>query len=199
VDPQRYGEEPHHKIGPVMSRRDQTDLYLLEEVFQSWKPLLAICFGIQILNVFLGGTLWQDIDAQVKGAVKHSQHGPEEYKSHTVRAKLDFLLFDLAKQDEFRVNSYHHQAIQGVASALDPVAKAKDGIVEAVELREKRHFVLGFQWHPEIGWEKDEISQRIFHCFVEAARKQNEGISRDPVTPHRVLPGSEVESNHKGT
>jgi putative glutamine amidotransferase len=198
VDPHRYGEEPHRKIGSVMSRRDQTDLYLLEEVFQSWKPLLAICFGIQILNVFLGGTLWQDIDSQVKGAVKHCQHGPEEYRSHTVRAKLESLLFDLAAQDEFRVNSYHHQAIQEVASSLDPVAKAKDGIVEAVELRERQHFVLGLQWHPEIGWEKDEISQRIFHCFVEAAGKKSEAVGSDPTNSQSVLLGAAFESNHKG-
>jgi putative glutamine amidotransferase len=197
VDPHRYGEEPHLKIGSVMSRRDQTDLYLLEEVFQDRKPLLAICFGIQILNVFLGGTLWQDIDSQVKGAVKHCQQGPEEYKSHTVKIKLESLLFALAAQDEFRVNSYHHQAIQEVASSLDPVAKAKDGIVEAVELREKNHFVLGVQWHPEIGWEKDEISQRIFHCFVEVTGSQNKDVSRDPSNSHNVLPGPEVESKVK--
>jgi putative glutamine amidotransferase len=199
VDPHRYGEEPHRKIGSVMSRRDQTDLYLLEEVFQSRKPLLAICFGTQILNVFLGGTLWQDVDSQVKDAVKHSQHGPEEYKSHSVRVKRESLLFALAAQDEFRVNSYHHQAIQEVASSLDPVAKATDGIVEAVELRENSHFVLGLQWHPEIGWEKDAISQRIFHCFVEAAGKHNGNVYRDQLNSHSVPLGPEFESNSKRT
>jgi len=169
VDPHLYGEEPHPKIGSIMTRRDQTDLYLMAEVFQSQKPLLAICFGVQILNVFLGGTLWQDIDSQVKGAIKHSQSSLEDYRSHTIKIKMKSLLHDLAREKEPRVNSYHHQAIQKVASSLIPVARATDGIVEGVELRNAKHFVLGVQWHPEIGWEQDELSQRIFSRFVEAS------------------------------
>lgn len=169
VDPQLYGEEPHPKIGSIMSRRDQTDLYLMEEVFRAQKPLLAICFGIQILNVFLGGTLWQDIGSQVKGAAKHSQSSLEDYKSHTIKIKMKSLLYDLAQQKELRVNSYHHQALHKIASSLIPVARAPDGIVEAVELRNAKHFVLGVQWHPEIGWEKDELSQKIFLRFVKVS------------------------------
>ena len=84
VDPQLYGEEPHPNLASVITRRDQTDLYLLESIFQKRKPLLAICFGIQILNVFLGGTLWQDVASQVQGAVKHSQDSSDDYRSHTV-------------------------------------------------------------------------------------------------------------------
>jgi putative glutamine amidotransferase len=171
VDPHLYGEEPHPKIGSIVSRRDQTDWYGLEQAFQNKKPLLAICFGIQILNVFLGGTLWQDINSQVKGAIKHSQSAPEDYKSHTVRIKLKSLLHRLAQQREVRVNSFHHQAIHKLAPHLLPVAVAEDGIVEAVELTNGTHFVLGVQWHPEIGWEKDELSQKIFSRFVHACQK----------------------------
>jgi putative glutamine amidotransferase len=171
VDPHLYGEEPHPKLASVMTRRDQTDLYLLESVFQKRKPLLAICFGIQILNVFLGGTLWQDVDSQVHGVVKHSQDSSDDYRSHTISIRSASVLHELAGEKESRVNSYHHQAIHKVAGRLIPTAKASDGIVEAVELRDKRHFVLGLQWHPEIGWEKDKLSRQIFSRFVDVAKQ----------------------------
>ena len=170
VDPHRYGREPHPKLGSIMTRRDQTDLFLLDEIFRSRKPVLGICFGIQIINVYFGGTLWQDIESQVKGAVKHRQSSAEEYRSHSIRIKPKSMLYDMAQQKELKVNSYHHQALENVATALTPVATATDGIVEAVELCDKRQFMLGVQWHPEIGWERDELSQKIFSRFVRAAR-----------------------------
>ena len=172
VDPHRYGQEPHPKIGSIVSRRDETDLLLLDEIFRVRKPLLGICFGIQILNVYLGGTLWQDVEAQVKQAVKHEQTGLEDYRSHTIRVKRRSLLYELVGQTETRVNSFHHQAIHKVATRLVAVAESTDGVVEAVELRKPgpSQFVLGVQWHPEIGWETDELSQKIFERFVAAAR-----------------------------
>ncbi len=169
VDPHRYGREPHPKLGSIMTRRDQTDLFLLEEIFRARKPLLGICFGTQIINVYFGGTLWQDVESQVKGAVKHRQNSVEEYRSHSIRIEPKSMLFEMARQKELRVNSYHHQAIENVARALKPVATAPDGIVEAVELCDNRQFMLGVQWHPEIGWEKDKLSQKIFSRFVSAA------------------------------
>jgi putative glutamine amidotransferase len=183
VDPHRYGQEPHPKIGSIVSRRDETDLFLLDEVFRSGRPLLGICFGIQILNVYLGGTLWQDVESQVKEAVKHEQTATEDYRSHTIRIKPRSLLYELAQQKETRVNSFHHQAIQRVAPTLIPVATAPDGVVEAVEMREKRQFVLGVQWHPEIGWQTDELSQRIFFSFVTAARNGGSGSPSNSKSP----------------
>src|SRR5262245_19045415 len=171
VDPHLYGEEPHPNLASVMTRRDQTDLYLLESVFQNRKPLLAICFGIQILNVFLSGPLWQDIGSQVHGAVKHSQDSSDGYKSHSISIRSTSLLRELAGEKETQVNSYHHQAIHKVAGQLIPTAKASDGIVEAVELRDKQHFVLGLQWHLEVGWENDELFRQIFLCFVDAVKR----------------------------
>lgn len=171
VDPHRYGQQPHPKIGSIVTRRDETDLFLLEEVFRARKPLLGICFGVQILNVYLGGTLWQDVESQVKQPVKHEQTAMEDYRSHTIRIKPKSLLHRLAQQTQTRVNSFHHQAIQKVAPELLAVAESSDGIVEAVEMRtpQKGQLVLGVQWHPEIGWETDELSQKIFASFVGAA------------------------------
>lgn len=172
VDPHRYGEEPHPKIGSIIDQRDRTDLFLLDEIFQTGKPLLCICFGVQILNVYLGGTLWQDVESQVKQAVKHEQSGMEGYRSHTIRVKPKSLLRQLAGLTVTRVNSFHHQAIRKVAPTLVATAESPDGIVEAVELRkpERGQFLLGVQWHPEIGWETDALSQKIFAHFVSAAR-----------------------------
>jgi putative glutamine amidotransferase len=171
VDPYRYGQEPHPKIGSIIARRDETDLFLLEETFRLRKPLLGICFGVQILNVYLGGTLWQDVESQVKQPVKHVQTAMEDYRSHTVRVRPKSLLHELAGQTEMRVNSFHHQAIRKVAPPLVAVAESADGVVEAVELRKPHpeQFVLGVQWHPEIGWETDALSQKIFARFVAAA------------------------------
>ena len=179
VAPHQYKQEPHPKGGAVLTRRDQTDSLLLEGVFKKRKPLLAICFGIQILNVHLGGTLWQDIPSQVPDAVNHDQTSSEDYHSHSLRIKSGSLLYSLAGSKEIRVNSYHHQAIHLLSSKLIPVATAPDGIIEAVEFRSKRQFLLGVQWHPEIGWETDDLSQRIFRCLVEAAKKPGNGRKPD--------------------
>ncbi len=179
VDPNRYKQEPHPKIGSVLTRRDQTDWLLLEGVFKKKKPLLAICFGIQILNVYLGGTLWQDIPSQVKDAVKHDQSSSEDYHSHSLRIKPGSLLDSLAGVQKIKVNSYHHQAIRELSPKLISVASSPDGIVEAVELRTGRQFLLGVQWHPEIGWETDDLSQKIFRCFVAAAKNSVQGRKRN--------------------
>ncbi len=170
VDPHRYGQEPHPRLGPIMTRRDQTDLFLLEESFRMEKPLLAICYGIQILNVFLGGTLWQDIGTEVKDSIQHSHTSPDDHRSHPVQVQNGSLLFSFAGQSDIRVNSYHHQGIRQLSAALQVSARAPDGIVEAAELRSPTHFVFGVQWHPEIGWETDPLSQKIFSFFVQKAR-----------------------------
>jgi putative glutamine amidotransferase len=170
VDPQRYLAEPHPCLGSVVRQRDETDLYLLEELFKAGKPLLGICYGIQILNVFLGGTLWQDIAAQLGGSVQHSQEGCQECPAHCLTVRRNSLLDSLAEQSSVLVNSFHHQAIRDVAGALVATAVAADGITEAVEMKQSDQFVLGVQWHPELGWEKDGMSQRIFSSLVSHAR-----------------------------
>jgi putative glutamine amidotransferase len=170
VDPQRYHAEPHTCLGPVVRQRDETDLYLLEEFLKAGKPLLGICYGIQILNVFLGGTLWQDIAAQLGGSVQHSQEGSQECPTHCLTVRRNSLLDSLAKQSPVLVNSFHHQAIRDVAGALEATAVAADGITEAVEMKQSGQFVLGVQWHPELGWENDGLSQRIFSSLVSHAR-----------------------------
>src|SRR5207237_4076320 len=124
-------------------------------------PLFAICFGMQILNVFRGGTLIQDIANQLPTAIKHEQGPPRDRPSHTITLYNDSLLAELAKDARAVVNSHHHQAIENLGTNLKATAWASDGLIEAVEDTRPNRFALGVQWHPELGWEKDELSQKL--------------------------------------
>jgi putative glutamine amidotransferase len=179
MDPQRYGREPHPRLGNVHPIKDETDLLALERVEERGTPLLAICFGIQSLNVSRGGTLIQDIVSQHPGAIKHEQGAPRDRHSHRVRLLEDSTLGQLAGSESAPVNSHHHQAIETLGRELVATAWAPDGIIEAVEDPRSDRFVLGVQWHPELGWERDELSRALFGRFVSEARKFAENRSRD--------------------
>src|SRR5919202_7073296 len=112
VDPLRYGREPHRRLGTVQPLKDETDLLVLEEVERRAMPLLAICFGMQVLNVSRGGTLIQDIESQMPNAIKHQQGAPRDRRSHRVRFLEGSLLQGLAQDEYAYVNSHHHQAIE---------------------------------------------------------------------------------------
>jgi putative glutamine amidotransferase len=170
VDPTRYGREPHPMLGHVHPLKDETDLLVLEEVERRGVPLLAICFGMQVLNVSRGGTLIQDIRSELPEAIKHQQGAPRDRRSHRVRLLEGSLLAQLSGNDGEFVNSHHHQAIETVGRELVATAWTADGLVEALEDPRGDRFALAVQWHPEIGWEKDEFSQALFGRFIGAAR-----------------------------
>jgi putative glutamine amidotransferase len=170
VDPARYGHEPHPQLGHVVPEKDETDLLTLEEAERRAMPVFAICFGIQSLNVFRGGTLIQDISSQLPNAIKHEQGAPRDRHSHRVRTLDGSLLRQLAGADSVPVNSHHHQAIETLGRELVATAWAPDGLVEAVEDPRSDRFVLGVQWHPELAWERDRVSQALFTRFVDEAR-----------------------------
>lgn len=172
VDPIRYDQAPHIKLGGVSYERDETDNLLLRACETRKIPLLAICYGMQALNVYRGGTLFQDLEAQVENVIKHQQAGPHDRPSHSVKIKSESLLAILAGGTATRVNSHHHQGLDELGQDLEPIAWAADGLVEAIINTRPDHFMLGVQWHPEIGWEKDPLSQAIFKHFVaRTARK----------------------------
>jgi putative glutamine amidotransferase len=187
IDPSWYGARKIAACGDIHTERDKTDFLLLEEAFRRRLPVLAICFGVQSLNVFLGGTLIQDIPSQRPKALNHvlsrrapsnrklavARKNPENFCAHLIEVSPQTLLATLVgARSTVRVNSSHHQAIDRAAAELKVTAVAPDGIIEGVELKSKNHFVMGVQWHPEKGFEKDSLSQRIFHRFVqEAARR----------------------------
>lgn len=170
LDPDYYGEEPHPKLGPVTPERDETDLILLEIIESRKLPLLAICFGLQSLNVSRGGSLIQDIESQVANPIKHEQGHATHRPSHHVKIEPETLLAQLAGGETARVNSTHHQAIRQVGRNLKVIARAPDGVIEAVIDERSDRFALGVQWHPEVGWENDKLSQAIFNLFIEQTR-----------------------------
>ena len=183
VDPLRYGHEPHPSLGSVHPIKDQTDLLVLEEIEKRRLPLLAICFGMQVLNVSRGGTLIQDIPSQLPAAIKHSQGAPRDRPSHRVRLLEGSLLFSLAADESVSVNSHHHQAIETVGRDLVATAWASDGLVEGLEDPRSDRFVTAVQWHPELGWQQDKFSQALFQRFVSeassyAASAQDEVVSK---------------------
>ena len=170
VDPAYYGEDPHPKLGRVVPEKDETDLLVLAQAEERNIPVLAICFGIQVLNVSRGGSLIQDIGAQVENCIKHDQGKPVARASHHIRLENANTLFeiasDLANVEDVKVNSHHHQAIKAVGENLKAIAWAKDGVVEAIEDTRSDRFVLGVQWHPELSWNTDDLSRSIFNVFV---------------------------------
>jgi putative glutamine amidotransferase len=174
VDPLRYGQQPHPQLGEVHPEKDETDLLALNEAENLAMPLFAICFGLQVLNVSRGGTLIQDIVSQRADAIKHEQGAPRDRHSHGVRLLEDSRLGQLAKAETAPVNSHHHQAIESLGRDLLATAWAPDGLVEAVEDPRSDRFVVGVQWHPELGWERDEFSQSLFSRFIAEARSYSD-------------------------
>jgi putative glutamine amidotransferase len=184
VDPLRYGAEPHREVGTVVAIKDETDLLVLEEIENRRLPLLAICFGMQVLNVSRGGTLIQDIASQIPNSIKHDQGVPRDRPSHRVKIARTSLVSQLAESDTALVNSHHHQAVETVGRELIATAWAADGLVEAVEDSREDRFVVGVQWHPELGWREDQLSQALFKRFLCASQEYAErrlGPIADPV------------------
>ncbi|HEY8187383.1 MAG TPA: gamma-glutamyl-gamma-aminobutyrate hydrolase family protein [Pyrinomonadaceae bacterium] len=171
VDPLRYSAEPHPRLGSVHPVKDETDLLVLEEIEKRGLPLFAICFGMQVLNVSRGGTLIQDIASQVPAAIKHQQGSPRDRPSHAIKLGKPSLLSSLAADERVLVNSHHHQAIEKVGSELKATAWSSDGLIEAVEDTRPQRFVVGVQWHPELGWKEDSLSQALFSSFIDATKE----------------------------
>ena len=171
VDPLRYGAEPHPQLGTVVNIKDETDLLVLEEIEKRRTPLLAICFGMQVLNVSRNGTLVQDIPSQIANSIKHEQGVPRDRPSHRISIAKTSLVYRLAASETALVNSHHHQALQTVGRELVATAWAADGIVEAVEDSRADRFVLGVQWHPELGWREDDLSRALFNRFLAASQE----------------------------
>ena len=175
VDPLRYGAQPHPQLGTVVPVKDETDLLVLEEIERRNLPLFAICFGMQILNVSRGGRLIQDISTELQNAIKHEQGPPRDRPSHSIKLDSNSLLATLAEVGAAVVNSHHHQAIETVGKNLKATAWAADGLIEAVEDTRSDRFALGVQWHPELGWQHDELSRALFKQFVQACAAYRSG------------------------
>lgn len=176
VDPHYYREEPHHALGVVIPVKDETEMLVLAEAERRKMPILAICYGMQALNVWRRGSLVQDIATQVKGSHKHEQGVPAHRNSHGLKVAAGSILKDLpsvkAANAGVRVNSSHHQAVRKVGRGLKATAWALDGIIECIEDRRGGRFVVGVQWHPELTRGHDAVSQELFELFVGKCLEQ---------------------------
>jgi putative glutamine amidotransferase len=169
IDPFRFGEETVSQCGVVIPERDKMEEELFQTVVESGKPILGICRGIQVLNVFLGGTLYQDIPAQFPSdlSIAHSQLSGNSVLSHSVLIKKGTLLSEILSKDYIKVNSFHHQGIKNLAPALQTAGVSLDSLIEALYLPEHKFF-LGVQWHPEHLYSSNEDAFKVFRAFINA-------------------------------
>lgn len=155
VSPDFFGEEPHPKLEETNRNRDTFELALIKEAIKQNKPIFAVCRGMQLINVALGGTLYQDLSLYPEWKVKHGQQPTQlQFATHGIQIEKDSILYQLFGE-KYRVNSYHHQAINRLASSLKVTALSSDGIAEAIESADMSHKLLGVQWHPELRFDID--------------------------------------------
>lgn len=173
LDPQKYGAKPDPRSNPSDPLRDTADELLLQDAHNMRKPLLGICYGLQSLNVYRGGTLRQHVES----SIDHTNRD----QPHPLRVRMDSLLGAILREAgiggegseaELEVNSSHHQAAEVVGDALRVSAQATDGVIEGLEGTSPQHFVLAVQWHPERSLQQPE-SRAIFRALVEAARARH--------------------------
>jgi putative glutamine amidotransferase len=174
MDPSNYGETPLPTCGRLDPARDRVELQFARWAIAEGKPLFGLCRGLQIVNVALGGTLYQDIAAQRNDAIKHDYFPTAGYSrdhlAHSVTVTSGSRLDAMVGTAPLRVNSMHHQAVKDLAPGLAPTAVAPDGLIEALESTDQP-FVLGVQWHPESLTERDPRMQRLVAGFVEVASR----------------------------
>jgi putative glutamine amidotransferase len=149
VDPARYGERRHEKVRSVNAARDATEARLIVEAKARGIPVFAICRGIQILNVALGGTLVQDIASQCDTDIAHDEDGPRDSRSHELLVEPGSLIASALGTERCTVNSFHHQSVKAVADGMRVSARSPDGIIEGIESTDEDWWVMAVQWHPE--------------------------------------------------
>ena len=165
VDPQLYGEEPLPNMGRIDPKRDHFEIGITKKALGIGKPILAICRGHQVLNVAMGGTLYQDVPSQVKGSLKHYATTPLYYPSHSVVVKEGSRLHGMFDKEKLGVNTFHHQAVKDLGEGLVATAWAPDGVIESMEVPGDV-FILGVQWHPERMIDGEML--KIFQAYTKA-------------------------------
>jgi putative glutamine amidotransferase len=167
VDPALFGDATRHPTVKTKERRTAFELALTRGALARDMPLLGICGGEQLLNIVLGGTLIQHVPDEVPAALPHEQPNPRTEPGHVVRVTPGTLLHRICGADEIAVNSTHHQAVKAVGDGVAINATAPDGVIEGIEVTERR-FCLGVQWHPEYSISAGD--ERIFDAFIAACR-----------------------------
>lgn len=182
IAPEFYGSDKTDSVYDVDQDRDRVEMFLAREAVAQQKPVLAICRGHQMLNVALGGTLYEDVRDSLPGAVKHDYFGemPRNHQAHEVMIDPQSKLAATLGRTMIEVNSLHHQGIKDIAPGLSATAFAPDGLIEGVESSE-HPFAVGVQWHPENLIHDEPAMLDLFRALVQAAVNQK---SRQPDSLH---------------
>src|SRR6266498_1636007 len=170
MDPACFGEAPHSTLYDVAPARDALETAVTHIALEKRTPLLAICRGIQVLNVALGGSLYQDVGTDPGTEVQHSQKEARDQTTHKVTVAPGSRLGRVLGAEDIEVNSFHHQVIKALGRGLTAVAWAPDQLIEGVELADDSRWVVGIQWHPEHLTEHSEPARRLFSALVDATR-----------------------------
>lgn len=169
IAPYFYGENPVKELHSLSSIRDEYEFSLFKGAYEKNMPIFGICRGIQLINVALEGSLYQDIYSQCPGTLGHSpEHTASDEFYHSVKIDPKTRLYDIFGEERIFTNSFHHQSVKALGKNLIATAYSEDGIVEAVESTEDR-FLLGVQWHPECMTKRHPQFLKLFRAFVEAS------------------------------
>jgi len=173
IDPTYYGEEHLPLNGAAKLDRDIYDMIIYEASRELKLPVFGICRGFQVINVFEGGTLYQDLEYFKKDHLMHAQHQNPEGKVHKVFLEGESWLKEVLKKDEIWVNSFHHQAVKDIAKSLKITGRSSDTLIESFE-KKGEHFVVGVQWHPEkMAARENRQMLGIFEAFINKLKKEN--------------------------
>lgn len=171
LDPNLFGEKIINDTVTLCPERDTAEYAVLELAAQRNIPILGICRGMQVMNVFFGGSLWQDIPSQLPGCAEHRMEAPYHRTSHSCITEKETPLAELTGEPSFGVNSHHHQSVKDLAPGYRCMGKAEDGIIEAI-YDPSQEFRWGVQWHPERIWDIEETSAEVFRRFLISCKNR---------------------------
>ena len=165
IHPKFFGEQTSPYCGYISNERDENELAIFAEVFKTEMPIFGICRGLQLINVALGGTLYQDIPTELEYSLDHSMSEKFRGNMHTVEIEKGSPLYDIFGKGSVEVNSFHHQSVKKLASGLRLAGVAEDGVIEAAFSQDDR-FICGVQWHPERMIDADTCSMELAKEFI---------------------------------
>ncbi len=169
VSPKVYGEEKKETCGVSCHMRDAMEGYILRDCLEDNKPFLGICRGIQFVNTYLGGTLYQDLPTEYQSTVEHHMEPPYDKAAHQVEILKGTKLAEILGAGMHAVNSYHHQAIKEMAPDVEKMAVSEDGLIEAIAVKNHR-FGIAVQWHPEFSYETNQDSIKLVDAFINECK-----------------------------
>lgn len=176
VNPYHYQEQPSLVLGNTSPHRDAREIELLHAALELNKPILGVCRGLQLINVALGGSLYQDLSEIPNISIQHVQKTPVEHTTHAINVRTDSALAKIMKSGDY-VNTIHHQAIKDLGEGLEVSAWSPDNVIEAIESSDGAKSIVGVQWHPELTYKNNQPSRAIFENLVKRSLQSRQNQS----------------------